>query len=692
MESGAHPTDARRRPGLSVAAIAPVLPGFVVLGLCMLWGWHDGGFDLDTWYWGALVALALLVTVLAGPLRREIRLDRATWVALGAFALYVAWSYLSISWAQAPGTALDGSNKALLYLLIFALMALLPWTRAQVRVAALAFTLAIGTMAIVMLFRIAAESDYGIIFQDGRLFSPTGYFNSSAALFTTGALMAMLFATQRGLGGQLRGMAAGPVRGLLITMACAELQLALLAQSRGWLFTLPLVAIATFAVAPDRLRLTGALVLPAIAVLLPRHVLLAPYDAASGAAFNHAAGHAGRVSLAICGVMFVIATVTAWTDGLQRGPSLTPLARRNVGLGLVAVVLVLCGAGALAVTHNHPVRFIENEWHGFAHEETSYNSGSHFLTPGSGRYDFWRVALDAFLAHPVGGLGQDNFADYYILHRRTGEEPSWTHSLELRLLAHTGIVGFALFVTFMIAALLVALRARRRGDWLERTAFAAAMVPLIDWLIHGSVDWFWEIPALSGPALGFLGMAVALGRPRFAFSVTMPRTGTEHELAQPGRRWRRPAGLTIGSCALIAAVAALAFPYLSVREVSTASNIGATNPGAALSDLKLAGELDPLSSEPGRLGGIIAIEAGLFNEAAQRFQQAIDRERGGWYGWFGEGLAQSALGNTAAAAHDLTVAVHIEDQQPVIREALDRVRSTHPMSPRSAIAGITLIQ
>ena len=66
---------------------------------------------------------------------------------------------------------------------------------------------------------------------------------------------------------------------------------------------------------------------------------------------------------------------------------------------------------------------------------------THYATVGSGRYDFWRVSLKAFLGSPIGGLGQDNFADYYILHRRTLEDPAWPHSIEMRLLAMTGIVG-----------------------------------------------------------------------------------------------------------------------------------------------------------------------------------------------------------------------------------------------------------
>src|SRR6185312_3362182 len=102
--------------------------------------------------------------------------------------------------------------------------------------------------------------------------------------------------------------------------------------------------------------------------------------------------------------------------------------------------------------------------------------------------DFWRVALDAFVNHPIGGLGQDNFGDYYLPRRRTAEEPSWTHSLELRLLAHTGIVGFGLFAGFVGMALTAALRARRRGPPLVRSVSAIALLPFVVWVIYGSVD------------------------------------------------------------------------------------------------------------------------------------------------------------------------------------------------------------
>src|ERR1700755_1916100 len=128
-----------------------VAPLVAVLVLLILWAAHDGGYDEDTWYWGALVLLALLAMVfggLFGPLRR---LGTATKVALGAFALYVVWSYASIAWAAYRGDALSGSNKALLYLLVFALCALSRWTPRRALWMTTAYTVAVGGVGALIL-------------------------------------------------------------------------------------------------------------------------------------------------------------------------------------------------------------------------------------------------------------------------------------------------------------------------------------------------------------------------------------------------------------------------------------------------------------------------------------------------------------------------------------------------------------
>jgi Flp pilus assembly protein TadD len=136
----------------------------------------------------------------------------------------------------------------------------------------------------------------------------------------------------------------------------------------------------------------------------------------------------------------------------------------------------------------------------------------------------------------------------------------------------------------------------------------------------------------------------------------------------------------VGWLALLAGVVVLGFPYLSIREVSLASNVRFSDPAAALSDLAQAARLNPWSSVPGRLGGAIALQSGRFAVAEQRFRQSTDREPGGWFAWLGAGLAGSALGQTPTAVHDFKAAYAINTQQPAITAALDRARSRRPLT------------
>jgi hypothetical protein len=648
----------------------------------IVWAVHDGGYDADTWYWGALLLLETCGVLVIARRRQAVR-TRGARVAVIALGLYVAWSFISIAWAGSPGDALDGSNRALLYLLIFTVMLLVPWTGRGLTWALVVFAAAVGLIAIVVLARFASADRVGSLVIDGRLAAPTGYFNSTAALFTIDALLATALAGSRSL--------PGIVRGGLLAAACASIQLALVVQSRGWLFTLPLVLVVALVVVRHRLRFVAAAAFPVAAALIPLHWLLNVYQSQPGAALDSAARSAGRAGLVICVAAFVLGTIAAWADQLWQRPQLPARRSRQIGVLLAAVVAAGTVAGGLAATHGHPLRFIQREWNGFSHPTASASGDtSHFGDVGSGRYDFWRVSLDALASHPLGGLGQDNFADYYITRRRTAEEPSWTHSLELRLLAHTGLIGFGLFAVFLAAAVAVARRGRAGGNHFGDNAASIALLPLVVWLIHGSVDWFWELPALTGPALGFLGASMAVGDAR-ANELARQAAGEVKVLwRRPPRRAPSVAAAVLAATLLASAAVALGLPYVAVRLESTATDMAATNPSSALSDLKTAASLDPLSSIPGRLGGRIALAAGDYEIAEQRFSQAMSREPGGWFAWFGDGLAASELGDVPRARHDFAVAARIDDQQPVIREALARVDTQHPMTPAQALRAIVL--
>jgi hypothetical protein len=674
---GARVRAARLWAGTGATVLPSLVPGLVVVVLALIWAVHDGGFDADTWYWGALVALAALVVVgvlrlgsappLPGPLK----------VALGAFALYVAWSYLSIAWAQAPGTALQGSSRALLYLLVFALMALIPWRPTTALAALVVFCLGIGVIALVVLLRLESADSVAGLFTSGRLVAPTGYFNSNAALFTICALTATSLGCRREL--------PALVRGLLIGAATAALQLAVLAQSRGWLFTLPLILVATVIIVPGRGRFILTALLPAIATAISARKLVSVFNDTTAASLNAGVGAIGHEALILVAVVIVLVTLAAWAESLLPAGRHAPRGLRVGGaLALSVAVIGVGAAGVIKATHNDPVGFVKREWNGFSHPPKHLGTGSYFATVGSGRYDFWRVGLDAFTAHPIGGLGQDNFDDYYVSRRHTQEEPLWTHSLEIRLLTHTGLVGFGLFAVFLVAGITAALRARRRGPPLAGIAAATALLPAVVWLIHGSVDWFWELPALTGPALGFLAMAGALS--------AEPSPG-HAPTGIPNRRSRlRVLRAVPAVVLLLAATAVLTLPYLSVREVSMATDLSRTNPSAALHDLKVAADLNPLNADAGTRAGLLALSIGENAVARQRFAQSTAREPGAWLPWLGTGLADSALGARRSAARALRHAYAINDQQPPIKVALRRVFSSHPLTYDQAVPLFVIVR
>jgi len=652
-------------------------PGLLAVLLMVLWAEHDGGYDADTWYWGALLLLALLVATILGLGKRRAQLSRSAIIALGAFSAYTAWSYLSIAWAAAPGSALASSNRTLLYLLVFTLFLILPWTAEAALGALLLFVLGVGAIGVSLLARLASGHHVQQLVVEGRLVAPTGYFNSSVALFMIVALVGVALAARREL--------PAPLRGALIAISSAALQLCVMGQSRGWLFTLPLVSLAVAAVVRNRLRYALAAVIPVAAALVPIHLLLNVFHGRQALALQHVAERAGRACLLVCAGALVTGTAIAWWEARPGAPRARLPRAVQHAFGTAICILALAGAcaGFAAVTDGHPLSFISRQWQGFTQVQTAARVSSHFAAVGSGRYDFWRVSLKALSGHPIGGLGQGNFADYYVVHRRTAEEPSSPHSLEMALLAETGLVGFGLLAVVLVASITGALRARRTGPDLSRGLAAAALLPLVVWLIHGSVDWFWEMPALTGPALAFLAIACALGRSAHADTA---------QRSYPSRSFPQPARVAFGLIALAAAVLALGFPYLSVREVSVASDLRQSNPGLALKDLAIASQLDPLSADPGRIGGTIALQTGRYLDAQRRFAQAISRDRGGWFAWLGAGLAASAVGEAARARHDLGIAASINPQQPVVRRALERVDSPHPLTPAAALRLFVLVQ
>jgi O-antigen ligase len=112
---------------------------------------------------------------------------------------------------------------------------------------------------------------------------------------------------------------------------------------------------------------------------------------------------------------------------------------------------------------------------------------------GEDRAQYWTVAVHDYEQHPLLGSGAGTFGDYWLRYRPVPTFTRTAHNLYLESLAELGPLGLAL----VIAALALPLTTVRRAGWLE----AAAAGGYVAYVVHASVDWDWQLPGATLPAL-----------------------------------------------------------------------------------------------------------------------------------------------------------------------------------------------
>lgn len=188
-------------------------------------------------------------------------------------------------------------------------------------------------------------------------------------------------------------------------------------------------------------------------------------------------------SFAALAVGVVVAAVFAW-------------GRR--GLVLAAVAAVVVAAGALAVPS--------------VRHDVFGNGSANGKSATSGRGTLVRRGLHIAVHHPVAGVGVGGFKHAYAeLANLKGREPNAaaSHTTPVTVAAEGGIVGFALYVWLLVAALLLALR-RFARDLPGLTALAYGLV-LTAIAVHSLFySAFFEDPTVWAA----IGLAAALPRRR----------------------------------------------------------------------------------------------------------------------------------------------------------------------------------
>jgi hypothetical protein len=637
-----------------------------MIALFLVWATHGGGYDLTVWAPSVFFVLSLILISALAYQGALAAVPRRVLLAIGAFAAFTGWCFLSITWSDNRGIAWDGANRTALYLAIFVAFALLPWSGRSAAALLAVYSAAVAVIVVAEVWRAVIFPDLGRFFDGGRFTEPIGYSNGAAAFFLLAFWPAVLLST--------RSEVPRLVRAALFACAGMLAEVAVLSQSRGSLFAMCATVAVFLLLVPRRRVALLALIAIGLAVLAAVGPLLDVYRVIVAGGDSHGALRKAAIAIAVSGVvLFAVGLIGAYADLRFVDGRL----RRRVALAATgATVLVLLVGGAVFLHHfGNPAHRVANAWNSFTSVRsplgTKPDPKSHFAAEaGNGnRYDFWRVAWNEFEAHPLRGVGVDNFALDYLVQRRSLEEPLYPFSVELRVLSQTGIIGAFFFVLFIGAALAAAWKPRSP---MSRATAAAAAAMFGYWLAQGAAEWLWEIPAIAGPALAALAILARLGS---GSRSSVPTTGP--------MVWRilRVGVVALAVAAGIAVAGSATFPWLSALKIQSATHVWRQQPQVAYTHLSRAADLNSLSDNAYLVAGAIAARKRDWPQARKYFHLALDRNPRNWYPYLELGLIDAYTGHGSTARKELAMVRRLNPKERLTDYVAGRLRIKVPVAP-----------
>ncbi|HEX8855081.1 MAG TPA: O-antigen ligase family protein [Thermoleophilaceae bacterium] len=496
----------RPRTLIAAAGAALLLAGPVALAF------YSGGFFTEPRLVAALAAwLLVLLLAIAGP--APVPRAFPGWLAVSGLALLTVWSAISISWAPLRGPALESVERLLLYL--GALLVGIGVLRDRRALRAVEPAVAAGA-AIVIGYGLSGRLLPGLIHlahsarAGGRLEQPITYWNAEGALAAVGFVLCARIAGDP---------SRRPVTRALAAAATAPLGAGIyLSYSRGAIAAACVGLVLLVALAAGRAQLRAALV-----ALVTGVVAAACSSAFAGVASLHGSlgdrERDGALMLVILVVLAVVAAlVTLGRGGLRDEP--LPGGRRLAAVAFAAVGLVAVGLAVGGLQEK------------VSAADLATAKATRLTTVESNRYEYWRLGARAFADHPFGGLGAGGFRTYWLNHRPIKETVQNVHSLELETAAELGVPGLLALGAMLTGVGLAARRALERERALAVGVTAAAVV----WLLHASIDWDWQLPAVTLPAITLAGALIALSErlPARRVERVEPAHGGDHPAHRRG--------------------------------------------------------------------------------------------------------------------------------------------------------------
>jgi hypothetical protein len=414
-------------------------------------------------------------------------------VALAGLALIAVCSAASISWAPLSDPASDSFVRLLLYL--GALVAAAALLRDELGARAVEPALAGGAL-IVIGYGLSERLLPGVVNLAeshkafGRLEQPITYWNSEGVLAAMGLVVCARLAGARDRPTAMRVAAAAAAVPLGLGVYSSYSRGAIAAALVGLIVLL--ASAATWSqLRAAALAVSGSAVAAACAAALPGVASL------SGSLGDREADGAAMLAILVVLMAAVGVAQLRLCRGEARGSARTgPLqvARR---LPVVAVAALALALGVLVVGGL-------GERGGADHQEAR-RGVARLASVESRRYDYWRVGLDGYGEHPLRGIGAGGFRVEWLRERPVREGALELHSLPLEMLVELGLPGLLGFALTVGGLALTGRRALRRAPALAPGACAVATV----WILHASIDWDWQLPAVTLPALIAAGLLIA---------------------------------------------------------------------------------------------------------------------------------------------------------------------------------------
>ncbi|MCL6441631.1 O-antigen ligase family protein [Thermoleophilum album] len=464
------------------SVFATALAATVAVACSFVPAFYAGGFfDRPRLVAGAVVwaALALAFAVAERPWPRT----RAQVLAVAGLAALSGWTLLSLAWAPIAGRVEDDAQRAVLYLGLLAL-ALVGLRSRTARVWFEPILLVgLGTICAVglseRLVPDLVELDRSQT-AAGRLEQPLTYWNGMGLVAAWAWLVAARIAGDVTRSRLVRALAGATLPAWGLTLYLTFSRAGLVAAAAG---IVVLTALAPHIRAQLAALVAGGGASVLAAVVANRLPTVRSLDV--GVTGNPSEGHEMLFVLLALGALCAL-LVAAPSRSAGGSAQSVPVRRAAIVLS-AAVVALAGGIAAVAASDIRPAA--ESPVRGATPER--------LRSIDTNRYAYWEIAVEMARREPLRGEGAGSFAVAWRARPNRPDRATDAHSLYLETLAELGVVGLAALVAFLGAVVAGAMGALRCYP-------AAAVGPaavISAWLVHAGVDWDWELPAATMPAV-----------------------------------------------------------------------------------------------------------------------------------------------------------------------------------------------